>query len=201
MIRVLVVEDQALFLGALASLIDLETDFEIVGKAKNGKAAYQMVETCQPDLIITDIEMPEMSGIDLALRLKLAGRKYKILIVTTFGRSGYLQRALDAGVNGYVLKDTPSEQLAAIVRKVMAGTIYVSPELRGRPETLVEDPLSEREREILRLVEIGLSNGEIAEKLQKATGTIRNNLHEATQKIGCRNRIEAARISRSNGWL
>lgn len=201
MIQILIVEDQALFLGALAGLIDLESDFKVVGKAKNGKAAYQMIETCQPDLIITDIEMPEMSGIDLAMQLKPMARKPKVLIVTTFARSGYLQRALDAGVHGYVLKDTPSDELAAIIRKVMSGARYISPELRERPETMIEDPLSEREREILRLVEVGLSNGEIAEKLQKATGTIRNNLHEATQKIGCRNRIEAARISRSNGWL
>ena len=201
MIRILVVEDQVLFLGALAGLIDLESDFTIVGRAQNGKIAYDMIEDCHPDLIITDIEMPEMSGIDLAIQLQSIEQKPKLLIVTTFARAGYLQRALDAGVSGYVLKDTPSEELAEIVRKVMSGTTYISPELRERPETLIEDPLSEREREILRLVEVGLSNAEIAEKLRKATGTIRNNLHIATQKIGCRNRIEAARISRSNGWL
>ena len=201
MIRILVVEDQVLFLGALAGLLDLEPDFMVVGRAENGKIAYDMIEVCRPDLIITDIEMPQMSGIDLAMQLKSMAEKPKLLIVTTFARAGYLQRALDAGVNGYVLKDTPSEELAAIVRKVMFGTTYVSPELRERPETLIEDPLSEREREILRLVEVGMSNAEIAQKLRKATGTIRNNLHVATQKIGCRNRIEAARISRSNGWL
>ena len=201
MIRIAIVEDQTLFLGALTSLLDLEEDFQIVGKASNGKLALQMLDACQPDLIITDIEMPEMSGIDLATQLSADGHPAKVLIVTTFGRVGYLQRAIAAGVSGYVLKDTPSEELANIVRKVMVGTIYISPELRENPDKIISDPLSKREREILQLVEMGLSNSEIASKLQKATGTIRNNLHEATQKIGCRNRIEAARISRKNGWL
>ena len=201
MIRILVVEDQKLFLGALANLIDLEDDFKVIGTAENGKQALEMIASHQPDLIVTDIEMPEMSGIDLTQKLRDDGHKTQIVIVTTFGRTGYLNRALAAGVNAYVLKDTPSNEFANIIRKVTAGEQYVSPELRERPENAIQDPLSPREREILRLVERGLSNSEIGEQLQKATGTIRNNLHEAMQKTGCRNRIEAARHARINGWL
>ncbi len=201
MIRILVAEDQKLFLGAIAHLIDLEDDFSVIGKAENGAIAYEMVEQHKPDLMITDIEMPELSGIELTTKLRTAGYEIPILIVTTFGRRGYLNRALSAGVNGYILKDTPSDEFSKIIRNINAGSSYVSPELRQRPEKMVEDPLSPREREILKLVELGLSNAEIGEKLQKATGTIRNNLYEATQKTGCRNRIEAARYARINGWL
>ena len=201
MIRILVAEDQKLFLGALANLIDLEDDFQVIGKAENGKLAIEMIDSHKPDLVVTDIEMPEMSGIDLALALRATGNKARILIVTTFGRTGYLNRALEAGVDGYVLKDTPSDEFAKIIRKVVAGNQYVSPELREKPANITKDPLSQREREILRLVDIGMSNAEIGEKLQKAAGTIRNNLHEAMQKTGCRNRIEAARHARMNGWL
>ena len=201
MIRVLVVEDQKLFLGALANLIELESDCTVVGKAENGKQALTLIDICKPDLVITDIEMPEMTGIELTELIKEKHCHIRVLIVTTFGRKGYLGRALGAGVDGYILKDTPSEEFANIIRKIAAGKKYVSPELRERSADGSNTPLSIREREILKLVELGLSNPEIGKKLNKSPGTIRNNLHEVTQKIGCRNRIEAARFARQNGWL
>jgi two-component system response regulator DesR len=201
MIHILVVEDQKLFLGALANLIDLEDDLNVVGKAENGKDALALLDTHHLDLVVTDIEMPEMTGLELATNIKKRGLDTRILIVTTFGRNGYLSRAIEADVDGYVLKDTPSEEFTKIIRKIMSGEKYISPELRHRYSDEHVTRLSPREREILRLVEQGLSNAEIGKKLNKAAGTIRNNLHEVTQKTGCRNRIEAARLARQNGWL
>lgn len=200
MIRVVVAEDQGMVLGALATLLSLEPDIEVVGRAPDGLAAWALVERERPDVLLSDIEMPGLTGLELAARLQAAKSPVAVLIVTTFGRPGYLRRALDAGVRGYLLKDQPSEELADAVRRVARGLRVVAPELAeaawGAP-----DPLSERERSVLRLAELGRSNKEIAEALGLSHGTVRNYLHEAAGKLGADNRVEAARIARANGWL
>lgn len=200
MIRVVVAEDQAMVLGALATLLELETDIEVVGRARDGEEAWALVKQQAPDVLLSDIEMPKLTGLELAQRVTEARLATRVLIVTTFGRPGYLRRALDAGVRGYLLKDQPSEQLADAVRTVAAGGRVVAPELAGSAWDAV-DPLTERERAVLRLAEQGMSNKEIADALALSPGTVRNYLHEAAQKIGADNRVEATRIARANGWL
>ncbi len=200
MIRVLVAEDQGMVLGALAALLALEVDIEIVGRAADGLEAWALVQRLKPEVLVSDIEMPGMTGLDLAENIRAAGIACRVLIVTTFGRPGYLRRAMDAGVTGYLLKDQPSEQLAAAVRKVALGQRAIAPEL-AQAAWSAPTPLGEREREVLKLVEEGRSNKEIADALSLSTGTVRNYLHEAAQKLGAGNRIEATRIARANGWL
>lgn len=200
MIRLVLAEDQTMVLGALATLLDLEDDIEVVARASDGATALQLVQLHDPDLLVTDIEMPGMTGLDLAQRIKQEGRRTRVLIVTTFGRPGYLRRALEAGVRGYLLKDAPSEQLADAVRRIAAGQRAIDPALA---ETAWEqdDPLNDRERDVLRLAERGSSSKEIAAELGLSPGTVRNYLYEAAQKLGAGNRIDAARIARRNGWL
>ncbi len=200
MIRVVVAEDQAMVLGALSALLELTGDIQVVGRAPDGAAALDMVRKEKPDVIVSDIEMPGLTGIELAAILTAEKSPARVLIVTTFGRPGYLRRALDAGVRGYLLKDTPSDQLADAVRKIAAGGKAVAPEL-AEAAWGVTDPLSERERDVLRLAEQGRTNKEIADALGLSLGTVRNYLYEAAQKLDAQNRVEAARIARSNGWL
>ena len=200
MIRVVVAEDQGMVLGALATLLGLEPDIEVVGRAADGTAAWALVQRERPDVLLSDIEMPGLTGLELAARIRDAGLPVRVLIVTTFGRPGYLRRALDAGVRGYLLKDQPSEELAAAVRRVAAGGRVVAPEL-AEAAWGGADPLSVRERAVLRLAEEGRSNKEIADALGLSPGTVRNYLHEAAGKLGADNRVEAARIARANGWL
>jgi two-component system response regulator DesR len=200
MIRVVVAEDQVMVLGALSALLELAGDIAVVGRAADGMAALAMVRRERPEVLVSDIEMPGMTGIELAAALKAERAPTRVLIVTTFGRPGYLRRALDAGVCGYLLKDTPSDQLAAAVRKVAAGGRAVAPEL-AESAWGVADPLNERERAVLRLAEQGRSNKEIADALALSPGTVRNYLSEAAQKLEAQNRVEAARIARTNGWL
>ncbi len=200
MIRIVLAEDQALLCGALATLLSLEQDIEIVGQAADGEAAWALVTAERPDVLVTDIEMPGMSGIEIAAKIRAEDLPVRVLIVTTFSRPGYLQRSLQAGVSGYVLKDTPSEELAGAVRKVAAGGIAVDPALAGAAWT-APDPLSDREREILRLAEAGRMNKQIAHELGLSLGTVRNYIASAARKLGAVNRIEAFRIARENGWL
>ncbi|GIL41783.1 response regulator transcription factor [Roseiterribacter gracilis] len=200
MIRLVVAEDQTMVLGALVALLDLEEDIEVVGRATNGDAALALVRALDPDLLVTDIEMPGRSGLDLAQLLKEEGRRTRVLIVTTFGRPGYLRRALEAGVRGYLLKDAPSEQLADAVRRIAAGQRAIDPALADSAWDY-EDPLNDREREVLRLSEHGNSSKQIAAILGLSPGTVRNYLHEAAQKLGAGNRIDAVRVARQNGWL
>jgi len=200
MISVLLAEDQTLVLGALAALLGLEHDIEVVGCAGDGDTAWQQVQTVAPDVLVTDIEMPGMSGLDLARAVQARSLPCRVLIVTTFARPGYLRRALDAGVRGYLLKDAPSEQLAAAIRKVHAGCRIIAPELAAGARGM-DDPLTEREREVLRLAADGASGPSIGRKLCLAEGTVRNYLSEAIGKLGAKNRIEAARIAREKGWL
>lgn len=200
MISIVIAEDQSLLRGALAALLTLEPDIELLAQAQDGEEAVRLVGELKPDVLVTDIEMPGMTGIEASETLRQSGSKTRVLIVTTFARPGYLQRALQAGVLGYVLKDAPSEELADAVRRVARGQRAIASELA---ESAWSAPvvLTDREREILRLVEEGKSNKEIARLLTLSPGTVRNYLAEATQKLGAANRIEAFQIARENGWL
>jgi len=200
MIKLVVAEDQALLRGALGSLLSLEPDMEVIASASDGREALETVRRDQPDVLVTDIEMPNLTGLDVADALRSEGARTKVLIVTTFARPGYLQRALQAGVLGYVLKDSPSEDLADAVRKVAAGQRAVAAELAETAWSLPVT-LTARERDILRLVEEGRTNKEIARTLALSPGTVRNYLAEAASKLGAANRIEAFQIARENGWL
>ena len=201
MIRVVVAEDQALVLGALATLLDLEPGLTVVGRAADGEAALAMVRELAPDVLVSDIEMPGLTGLELAARLFGEGAATAVVIVTTFGRAGYLRRALDTGVRGYLLKDSPPDRLADAVRRVAAGGRAIAPELAERAWDAEADPLTDRERAVLRLAAEGRSNKEIARALDLSPGTVRNYLSEACGKLDAANRLEAGRIARDNGWL
>ncbi|MGH9512938.1 MAG: response regulator [Terriglobales bacterium] len=199
-IRVIIAEDQGMVLGALAALLEIEGDITVVARAKNGKDALREVLAHKPDVFITDIEMPEMTGLDVAAELKRQHKETRVIILTTFARAGYLRRALDAGASGYLLKDMRAEELAEAVRRVQQGLRVIDPELAteawGEP-----DPLTDRERQVLRLAGDGVTTLDIANDLELSEGTVRNYLSEAISKLGAANRIEAARIARSKGWL
>ena len=200
MIRVLLAEDQSMVRGALAALLALEPDIEVVGAVPDGESAWREVQRLRPDVLVTDIEMPGLTGLELAQRIQRHELPVKVVIVTTFARAGFLRRALDAGVSGYLLKDAPAEGLAEALRKVRHGGRAIDPQLAL--EAWGEaDPLSDRERQALRLAGEGLSAGEIAERLNLSHGTVRNYLSEAIGKLGVGNRIEAYRLAREKGWL
>jgi len=186
-------------LGALAALLNMEGDIEVVAQVRNGREAFEAVQARQPDVLITDIEMPEMTGLELVAHLK--GRAVpKVIVVTTFARPGYLRRAIDAGAMGYLLKDSPARELADAVRRVHAGQRVINSELAA--EALGEpDPLTDRERQVLRLAGDGASSEEIAKRLGLSDGTVRNYLSEAIGKLGAANRVDASRIARGKGWL
>ncbi len=201
MIRILIAEDQALVRGALAALLKLEADFDVVATAGDGREALVLCEALAPDIVLTDIEMPHMTGLELAASLAGKGGRTKVVIVTTFGRSGYLRRALAAGVRGYLLKDAPVDTLAAAIRGVHGGGRAVAPELALEIWGGGQDPLSERERQVLRLAGEGRSSADIARQVHLSEGTVRNYLSEAISKLGAANRIEAYRMARDAGWL
>ena len=200
MIRVLLAEDQSMVLGALAALLGLEPDIEVVCRARDGEEALDLALSTRPDVVLTDIEMPRRTGLELAAELRRRGSPARVVILTTFARSGYLRRALDAGAAGYLLKDSPSERLADAVRRVHAGLKAIDPELAAEAWGEV-DPLTDRERQVLRLAGEGLSTARIAGDLHLSEGTVRNYLSEAISKLGAENRIEAARLAREKGWL
>lgn len=200
-IRVVIAEDQALLLGALAALLGLEDDLEVVGTAPNGRDALALCRARRPDIVLTDVEMPQMTGLELAAALVDSALPCKVVIVTTFARSGYLRRALEAGVRGYLLKDAPADALAAAIRQVHAGARAIAPELALESWSAGPDPLSERERQVLRLAGEGKTSAEIARQVHLSEGTVRNYLSEAISKLGAANRIEAYRAARNAGWL
>jgi len=200
MIRVLLAEDQAMLRGALAALLALESDIEVLGSAPDGETAWREVQRLKPDVLISDIEMPGLTGLELAQRIQRHELPMKVIIVTTFARSGYLRRALEAGVGGYLLKDAPAEQLAEAVRSVHRGGRAIDPQLALEAWGQA-DPLNDRERQVLRLAGEGQSAGEIAQQLNLSHGTVRNYLSEAIGKLGVGNRIEAYRLARQKGWL
>jgi len=200
MIRILIAEDQSMVLGALSALLDLEDDLEVIATAENGEIAFKKAQQLDIDIVLTDIEMPHMTGIELAQALQQAKHPAKVMILTTFTRSGYLRRAMDAGVKGYLLKDAPSDSLAQAVRQINQGKVIVAPELITQAWGEV-DPLTDKERKILRLAFEGKSTEQISKAIFLSTGTVRNYLSEASSKLGATNRIEAARIAKQNGWL
>lgn len=200
MIRVLLAEDQAMVRGALSALLKLESDLDVIGSAADGEEAWQLVQHDMPDVVVTDIEMPRLTGLELAQRIRESGLACKVVIVTTFARPGFLRRALDAGVSGYLLKDAPADQLAEALRRVHRGGRAIDPQLALEAWSEA-DPLNDRERQVLRLAGEGASAGDIAEQLHLSQGTVRNYLSEAIGKLGVGNRIEAYRLARQKGWL
>ncbi len=200
MISVLLAEDQGMVLGALSALLNLETDIEVLGSAPDGEAAWRELQRLKPDVLVTDIEMPGLTGLELAKRVQRHELPIKVVIVTTFARPGFLRRALDAGVCGYLLKDAPAENLAEALRTVHRGGRAIDPQLALEAWSEA-DPLNDRERQVLRLAGEGQSAGEIAAKLHLSHGTVRNYLSEAIGKLGVGNRIEAYRLARQKGWL
>ena len=200
MIRILLAEDQAMLRGALAALLGLERDIEVLGACGDGESAWRELQRLRPDILVTDIEMPGPTGLELAQRIQRHGLPAKVVIVTTFARGGFLRRALDAGVAGYLLKDAPAEQLADALRQVHRGGRAIDPQLALEAWSEA-DPLSDRERRVLRLAGEGMSATEIAAQLGLSHGTVRNYLSEAIGKLGVGNRIEAYRLAREKGWL
>jgi two-component system response regulator DesR len=195
-----IAEDQGMVLGALSALLEMEGDISVVARARDGKEALQAVITHAPDVFITDIEMPHMSGLEVASELKRRHTGTRVIIVTTFARAGYLRRALEAGASGYLLKDRPAEELANAVRRVRQGLRAIDPELATEAWSEM-DPLTDRERQVLRLAGDGMASGDIADQLNLSEGTVRNYLSEAISKMGAANRVEAARIAWTKGWL
>lgn len=201
MIKIMLAEDQVMVAGALAALLKLEGDIEVLGQAKNGKEALTMCEQLRPDVVITDIEMPLMTGLELAAEIAERKLPSKVIVLTTFARAGYLKRAMSNGVRGYMLKDAPAEDLAKAIRTVHAGGKAIAPELAMESWGGPQDPLSERERQVLRLAGTGSTSGEIAKVMHLSEGTVRNYLSEAISKLNAKNRVEAYRMARDEGWL
>lgn len=203
MIKLLIAEDQAMLLTTLATLIDLEDDICVVHQSADGQDALDFISdptTEDIDIIISDIEMPRMTGIELVQAIKERGLNIKPIILTTFSRSGYLRRAMDAGVKGYLLKDSPSDELLAAIRKIAEGGKAIAPELM-QDAWIEMDPLTDKERKALQFAKNGATTEEIAEQLFLSAGTVRNYLSSACSKLDAKNRIEAARIAHQNGWL
>ena len=200
MIRVLLAEDQAMVRGALSALLKLESDIEVLGSSADGEAAWRDIQRLKPDVLVTDIEMPGLTGLELAQRIQRQELPIKVVIVTTFARPGFLRRALDAGVSGYLLKDAPAENLAEALRTVHRGGRAIDPQLALEAWSEA-DPLNDRERQVLRLAGEGQSAGDIAAQLNLSHGTVRNYLSETIGKLDVANRIEAYRLARQKGWL
>ena len=200
-IRVILAEDQTMVLGALSALLELEPDITVVAQTANGREAFTAVTRLAPDVLVTDIEMPQMTGLELTASLRTTHPNTRTIILTTFARPGYLRRALDAGARGYLLKDRPAAELADAVRRVHRGLRVVDPALAAEAWNAELDPLTERERQILQRAGDGRSSAEIAAELRLSEGTVRNYLSEAIAKLGASNRVDAARIARTKGWL
>jgi two-component system, NarL family, response regulator DesR len=201
MTRVLLAEDQAMVRGALAALLRLEGDIEIVAEVARGDEVVPAAIEAQPDVALLDIEMPGASGLDAAAELHARLPACRILMLTTFGRPGYLRRAMESGVVGFLVKDAPAAQLATAIRRAMAGERVVDPTLAMAALSDGGNPLTEREREVLGVAARGASIAEIADALALSEGTVRNYLSVAIQKLGAHNRVEAARVAEEKGWL
>ena len=200
-IRIIIAEDQVMVSGALAALLNMEPDLAVIALAKNGHEALALCQKELPDIILTDIEMPIMTGLELAASIAEKNLPCKVIVLTTFARSGYLRRAMASGVRGYMLKDAPADTLATAIRTVHAGGRAIAPELALESWSGQQDPLSERERQVLRLAGTGSSSLEIAKLMHLSEGTVRNYLSEAISKLDAKNRVEAFRLARDAGWL
>lgn len=201
MIRIVIAEDQQMLLSALASLIQLEEDIEVVAQVPDGRQALDAIQTRRPDICLLDIEMPVLNGLDVAEAVKRKQLGCKIMIVTTFSRPGYLQRAMELKVDGYLLKDEPIEFLVDAIRKVHRGQRVISPDLAAFLFEKEENPLSEREREVLQLAAEGKTTDEIAVSLYLTKGTVRNYLSSAIQKLEAQSRHQAVKKAMDKGWL
>lgn len=202
MIRIVIAEDQGMMLGALGSLLNMEEDMKVVGQARNGEEAVKLVKNLDPDVCIMDIEMPVQTGLEAAQELK--GSSSKIIILTTFARAGYFERARKAGVRGYLLKDSPIEELVSAIRLIMEGRRVYAPELVDiayGDDDYMENPLTERESEVLSLVAEGKTTKEIAKELYLTPGTIRNYISSILEKLNVGNRIEAISRFKEKGWF
>ncbi|MFC9708330.1 response regulator [Paenibacillus sp. NPDC056933] len=198
MIRIVIAEDQRMMLGALSSLLNLEEDMQVVGQASNGEEALTLVRELTPDICLMDIEMPVKSGLEAAEEMK--GLNCKVIILTTFARTGYFERALKGGVRGYLLKDSPIEELAETIRQVMSGRRIFAPDLVDEAY-VQENPLTEREHAVLGLMADGKNTKEIAGHLFITTGTVRNYISIILNKLNASNRIEAITRSKEKGWF
>lgn len=200
MIKVLVVEDQGLVRGAISALLGLDVQIEVIAQAQDGLEGLKVLQEHEVDIVLTDIEMPNMTGLELAEQVIRDYPNSKVVIMTTFSRAGYIRRAMSMGVKGFVLKEAPSEYLVNTLKKVMVGQKVIDPEL-AMSALEDNDPLTEKERKALRFASEGLKTTEIAQKLFLSEGTIRNYLSEAIAKLNATNRVDAARIAKQKGWL
>jgi two-component system response regulator DesR len=200
-IRLLLADDQALVREALATLLGLQEDFEVVASVGRGDEVVDAAVSGQPDVALLDIEMPGLDGLAAAAALARQAPDCKVVMLTTFGRAGYLRRAMEAGAVGFVVKDAPAEALADAIRRVMAGERVVDPALAVATLAAGESPLTARERDVLVVARTGSSVGEIAATLHLSEGTVRNYLSAAIAKTATRNRMEAVRVADDNGWL
>ena len=201
MIRVLVAEDQAMVRGALSALLNLEGDIDVVAEAARGDEVLPAALAARPDVALLDIEMPGIDGLQAAAELREHLPTCRVLILTTFGRGGYLRRAMESGAVGFLLKDAPATELAVAIRRAMAGERVVDPDLALAALSEGDNPLTSREREVLQASLGGASIADIARTLYLSEGTVRNHLSVAIQKLGARNRVEAARLAEEKGWL
>lgn len=201
MIRVLLAEDQAMVRGALGALLTLEGDIELVAEVSRGDEVVAAAQHASPEIALLDIEMPGMDGLEAAAALRSAVPSCRVVILTTFGRPGYLKRAVESGVSGFLVKDAPASELANAIRRVAAGERVIDPSLALAALGEGSSPLTARERDVLRAAAHGAGISEIAAQLFLSEGTVRNYLSEAIQKLGARNRVEAAHIARQKGWL
>ncbi len=200
-IRVLLAEDQAMVRGALAALLRLEPDFEVVAEVSEGNQVMPAALRSRPDVALLDIEMPNGSGLSAAQALHAGLPACRIVILTTFGRSGYLRQAMESGAAGFLLKDAPANELARAIRRVVAGERVVDPDLALSALSDGENPLTRREGDVLRASLAGASIADIASQLYLSEGTVRNHLSTAIQKLNARNRMEAAQLAKGKGWL
>ncbi len=200
-IRVLIAEDQTMVRGALAALLALEEDVEIVAEASRGDEVVPAALDALPDVALLDIEMPGGDGLSAAVALRERLPSCRVIILTTFGRTGYLRRAMESGAVGFLLKDAPASELATAIRRVTAGERVVDPGLATAALSEGESPLTEREREVLAVSANGATIEDVARKLYLSEGTVRNYLSTAIKKLGARNRVEAARLAERKGWL
>jgi two-component system, NarL family, response regulator DesR len=200
-IRVLLAEDQGMMRGALALLLRLEPDIDVVAEVGSGTDVVPTALETRPDVALLDIEMPGCSGLDAAAALREALPGCKVLIVTSFGRAGYVRRAMEAGASGFLVKDGPVEELAAAIRRVLAGDRVIDPSLAAAALSAGPNPLTDREREVLAAAADGSMIADIATRLHLSESTVRNYLSAAIGKTNARNRIEAVQAARAQGWL